>query len=51
MLAWSRLPSEPAMGHLYTIQIVGVSTGKSSWGKTSNLQNALPCPIGQDIDT
>ena len=40
VLARSRLPSEPALGHLCATQVLGVSAGKSSLGRTSNLQEA-----------
>ena len=49
MLVWSRLPSEPALGYLCTTQVLGVSTGKSSWDRTSNLQEAVPCPTGESV--
>ena len=39
--------------HMYlcTAQVIGVTTGKSSWGRTSNLQVAVPCFTGEGVAT
>ena len=41
--AQSYLPSELALGHLCATQVLGVSADKSSWDRTSNPQEAVPC--------
>ena len=47
----SRLPSEPALGYLCATQVLGVSSSKSSWGRTSSLQGAVPCLTDEGVGT
>ena len=42
-LMWSPLVSEPALGHLCAARVLEVNTGMSSWGRTSDPQEAVPC--------
>ena len=45
------LPSESALGHLCATQVLGVSAGKFSWGRTGNPQEVVPCPTGEGAGT
>ena len=50
VLAWSRLPSGPAVGYLCaTTQVLWFSVGKSSWGRTSNPQETVLCLTGEGM--
>ena len=41
----------PALGHLYATQVLWVSAGMPSWGRTSNPQEAVPCLTGEGVGT
>ena len=45
-----QLYNEAALGHLCATWVLEVSTGKSSWGRTSNPQEAVLC-LGEGVGT
>ena len=41
----------PALGHLCVTQVLWVTPGIPSWGRTGNLQGAVLCLTGEGVDT
>ena len=41
----------PALGHLCATQVLWVSAGMSSWGRTSNPRETVPCLTGEGVGT